>query len=270
LLLGLKQAAIPLATLTGGLAVPAVALTVGWRWAYVITGALAVVAAVLVPNTRRLAAVHSAPAGPRPQTTTDARLSALVLLSVGLATAAVATGSLGAFVVQSGVEAGLAEGTAGYLLAVGSAGAFVVYLVAGMNADTRPGHELQTTAAMLAVGAGALAVLALGVPGAFILAAPVAFTIGWGWPGLFNLAVIRSSPSAPGGATGITQTGAYMGVVLGPPAFGLLAEHWSYGLAWSAAATCSMLAAGIILLGHRRLHPRVDQIETHPPSTAIT
>lgn len=31
---GVKQAAIPAATLLAGLAVPAVALTVGWRWAY--------------------------------------------------------------------------------------------------------------------------------------------------------------------------------------------------------------------------------------------
>ena len=29
---GLKQAAIPLATLLSGAAVPAVALTIGWRW----------------------------------------------------------------------------------------------------------------------------------------------------------------------------------------------------------------------------------------------
>jgi predicted MFS family arabinose efflux permease len=267
-LLGLKQGAIPLSTLAAGLAVPAVALTVGWRWAFVAGGVLAFGAVALVPGSESIVRA------PRPSVAgtghvLDAPMSALILLTVGLATAAFATGSLGAFVVQSGVDAGLAEGTAGYVLAVGSAGAFIVYLLAGSYADVRRGLELKMTAAMLAVGAVCLAVLALGVPAAFLAAGPIAFTIGWGWPGLFNIAVMRSSPSAPGAATGITQTGAYVGVVLGPPAFGLLAEHWSYTVAWSAAAVCSLLSALVVLAGHRRLH-RDAQIATQPPSTAIT
>src|SRR5205823_1137887 len=47
---GVKQAAIPLATLLAGAAVPAVALTVGWRWAYVIAAGLAVLALVGAPR----------------------------------------------------------------------------------------------------------------------------------------------------------------------------------------------------------------------------
>jgi predicted MFS family arabinose efflux permease len=123
---------------------------------------------------------------------------------------------------------------------------------------------------MLATGTVCLLVLALGVPTAFLLATPIAFSIGWGWPGLFNLAVVRTSPSAPGAATGITQTGAYGGVVIGPPVFGLMAERWSYGAAWSAAAACSFASAGIVLVAHRALHPPKPQTDTQPPSTAIT
>src|SRR5687767_8131172 len=41
---GVKQAAIPMATLLAGAAVPAVALTIGWRWAYVIAAGLALLA----------------------------------------------------------------------------------------------------------------------------------------------------------------------------------------------------------------------------------
>ena len=47
---GVKQAAIPLATLLAGAAVPAVALTVGWRWAYVIASGLAVLALLGAPR----------------------------------------------------------------------------------------------------------------------------------------------------------------------------------------------------------------------------
>jgi MFS family permease len=253
LYLGLKQGAIPLASLASGLAIPAVALTVGWRWAYAGGGALGIAATALVPRNQSLRPRPSS-SGPEASAPSDAPLGALFLLTVGLGTAAAATGSLSAFVVQSGVDAGLAPGTAGYLLAAGSGGAFVVYLLAGVDADLRPSRELKVCSAMLLVGAAALAVLAIGVPSAFIAAVPFAFAIGWGWPGLFNLAVLRSSPSAPGAATGITQTGAYAGVVFGPLAFGFLAEHGSYGAAWSAGAACSAVSAGVLLLCHRQLH----------------
>src|SRR5919107_1756562 len=45
---GVKQAAIPLATLLAGAAVPLVALTIGWRWAYVMAAG----AAPLAPRRR--------------------------------------------------------------------------------------------------------------------------------------------------------------------------------------------------------------------------
>ncbi len=47
---GVKQAAIPLSTLLAGAAVPAVALTVGWRWAYVIASGLALLALLGAPR----------------------------------------------------------------------------------------------------------------------------------------------------------------------------------------------------------------------------
>jgi MFS family permease len=57
---GLKQAAIPAATLAAGLSVPILALTVGWQWAYVgaAAGAVILVAAlaIMVPHKSRSAA----------------------------------------------------------------------------------------------------------------------------------------------------------------------------------------------------------------------
>ena len=46
---GVKQAAIPVCSLLAGLAVPAVALTIGWRWAFVLAAGLAAAAILLVP-----------------------------------------------------------------------------------------------------------------------------------------------------------------------------------------------------------------------------
>jgi MFS family permease len=47
---GIKQAAIPVSTLLAGAAVPVVALTVGWRWAFVLAGLAAAAAIPLVPR----------------------------------------------------------------------------------------------------------------------------------------------------------------------------------------------------------------------------
>ena len=46
---GVKQAAIPVSTLLAGAAVPTVALTVGWRWAFVAAAVAALTALALVP-----------------------------------------------------------------------------------------------------------------------------------------------------------------------------------------------------------------------------
>jgi MFS family permease len=250
LLFGLKQAAVPMATLLGGLAVPAVALTVGWRWAYAGSAVLALAASLLVPSTAPLRARGSEAAVP------EAGVRLLALLTGGLACAAMATGCLAVFAVASGVEAGLSEGTAGYLASIGSAGAVAVFVLAGRRADRRPGRELLACTAMLAFGAAAMTALAGGASGLYFLAVPAAFTIGWGWPGLFNLAVVRSSPSAPGAATGITQTGAYAGSILGPSTFGYLAEHLSYRTAWLSASATSAVAAAVVYACHRALRPR--------------
>ena len=47
---GIKQSAIPVATLLAGAAVPTIALTVGWRWAYVAGAGLALGALVVGPR----------------------------------------------------------------------------------------------------------------------------------------------------------------------------------------------------------------------------
>ncbi len=50
---GVKQAAVPVATLLAGVAVPTVALTAGWRWAFVVAAGAALAALPAVPRTGR-------------------------------------------------------------------------------------------------------------------------------------------------------------------------------------------------------------------------
>ena len=166
---------------------------------------------------------------------------------------AASAGTLGAFFVSAGVDAGLVEGTAGLVLAAGSALGIVTRLAAGLQADRRGGGHLRVVALMLCGGAVIYCLLATETTWAFFVAGPLAFATGWAWPGLFNLAVVRVNPNAPGAATGITQTGTYLGAVVGPVLFGVVAEHVSFRAAWLGAAAMALLAALTIVGARRRV-----------------
>jgi MFS family permease len=246
-----KQAAIPFSTFLAGLAVPSIALTAGWRWAYVAAAGLALVAAAAVPvgaasGTRGAAAAGTGGIGRLP-------FRVMAMLATGVALGAAAAATLGAFFVSAGVDAGLSEGTAALTLTLGSALGIAVRLGAGVLADRRGGGHLRTVTAMLFLGSFGYLLFALDRPGFMLAGVPLAFGAGWAWPGLFNLAVVLANPASPGAATGITQTGTYMGAVLGPLLFGFLAEHLSFGWSWVAAAVFGWGAAAAMWTGRGML-----------------
>ena len=247
--LAMKQAGVPAGTLLGGLAVPVLGVTVGWRWAYVVAAGGAVVASFVVPV--RAVAPGGRGSSRRPEG--DVPLGPLLLLAVAVGFAAAANGSLATFMVSAGVDAGLGEASAGLVLMGGSAVGISMRLLAGARADRRGGRHLPVVSALLAGGAVGYLFLAPGVVATHLVGAAVAFGSGWAWPGLFNLAVVRLNPSAPAAATGITQTGVYIGALTGPIAFGLVVDAWGYGLAWTLAAVSSVGAAVGMGFGRRQI-----------------
>jgi MFS family permease len=258
---GIKQSAIPAATLLAGLAVPVVALTFGWRWAFAGGAALALVVALLAP-------AGEAPAGGgrriKEARAGDVRTASLVLLALGIGLGSTAATPLGAFVVESSVAAGIREGNAGLLLALGSAVGIVVRVTLGHLADGMSGGRLRLVAAMLGVGVVGFVLLATGAGSLLVIGTLLAFGAGWGWPGLFNFAVVRSNPGAPAAATGITQTGASGGAALGPLLFGVVVEASSYGVAWLACGAMALAALVAILLGRRMVLRDRDAASTVP------
>ena len=245
---GVKQAAIPAATLLAGLAVPGIAVTLGWRWAFAGGAALALAVASLVPE-----ASGSTPRRRERTREKDARVAPLLLLALGIGLGSTAATPLGAFIVGSSVAAGLRVETAGLLLALGSAVNIVVRVLFGHLADGMSGGRLRLVAAMLGIGVAGFALLATGESGLIVPGALLAFGAGWGWPGLFNFAVVKTSPGAPAAATGITQTGASGGAALGPLVFGLVAEVTSYDVAWLGSGAMALAALVAILAGRRML-----------------
>jgi len=245
-----KQSAIPFSTLLAGVAVPTLALTVGWRWGFVAAAAASLVAGALVP-----AHLPPPPVNPAGEATDaeDVPFRIMAQLAVGIGFGAAAGGTLGSFLVSASVDAGLSESGAGWLLTAGSVAGIAVRLNAGFRADRRDGGHLRVVARMLAAGAVAFALLASTEEIAYVLAGPLAFCTAWAWPGLFNLAVVRANPRRPAAATGITQTGTYIGAVSGPLLFGFIADGSSYGVAWVVAAGFAVCASAAMAGGRRSL-----------------
>ncbi|WP_406038785.1 MFS transporter [Micromonospora sp. NBC_00898] len=247
---GVKQAAIPVSTLLAGAAVPTIALTAGWRWAFVAAAGAALAALPAVPpqeddRTARVAAGRAGRA-----------TWALVVVGVAATLAAAAANALGTFVVDSSVGRGLSPGLAGLTLTLGSAVCVAARVGAGWLADRRTGGHVALIAGMLVVGAGGLGLLALAGPAPLVAGVVLGFGLGWAWPGLMNFAVVRLHPQAPAAATSITQTGVYAGGCLGPLALGTVAAHLGYPVMWALAAASMLVAATLMLTGSRLLtHP---------------
>lgn len=244
---GTKQAAVPLASLLAGLALPFIGLTLGWKAAFVMGAMLAPFVAWRMPD---------APSS-RPSSTEgggDAPLGALVLLAVGVGLASAGGNSTPAFIVPSLVDAGLGPGHAGLILAEGSVVGIVVRVLGGWISDRLGRGSLLIVMAL--IGAGLVGFIGLAVsdhPVLVVIFTALAFGGGWGWGGLIPLAVARTNPDAPGRAMGIVQVGPMSGAVVGPVLFGALAEQVTFGAAWSAMALLAALGIMTIMLSRRRL-----------------
>jgi predicted MFS family arabinose efflux permease len=242
---GIKQSAIPAAVLVSGLALPLLALPFGWRPTFVLCAAATLVVAVVVGRSRStFVAPPPRPRAPRPT-------RALIVTAVGAALASAGPNSLGAYLVASAVDIGISEGVAGVLAAAGSASSLLVRVAFGERADRRRDYGFAAVIALLVSGSLGFALLATDSAGLFVAGTIVAFSLGWGWPGLFNLAVVDHNREAPGAATGVTQTGIYVGAAGGPALYGILSEEVGYSAAWAVSGGLCLLAAGAFVYASR-------------------
>ena len=259
LALGIQKSGIPTASLLGGLAIPTVGLTIGWSWAFVLGGLMALGVSLGVPTVDAAppaATGGGPPAGPTVRRRPDVPVRLLVAVACSTCLAAMGSMALSTFFVLSSVEIGFAEAVAGILLMAGSVVGIASRLVMGASADRAFISPWTMLTAMFAVASLAFVGLSTGSKAMLFVAMPFAFATSFAWPGLFHLAIVRSNPSAPGAATGITMTGSFAGAVCGPLIFGLLVDATSYGRGWAFAAVSSGAAAAVMAVAGRLIARR--------------
>ena len=240
LAIAIKQSGMPGAAMVSGLAVPAIALTVGWRWAYALGAAMAVAGLVAV-------ALFIDSEAPERRTTSaevvSSKRSLVIAAFVGFFLA-FGAGTLTAWLVGSGVDAGLGEGVAGLMLSVGAALGIALRLTVGFRIDAMEARPFRMAGYMVLLGAVGLAALGVRSPGFHVAATVIAFAGGWVWPVFTNYGIMRTNQEAAGAASGVTQTGVYVGVFLAPVLTGWMIDTIGYSTMWLVVA--GFMVAGSI------------------------
>lgn len=259
--MGVKQMGLTLGGLVAALALPAIAATLGWRYA---VGACSVIVAVPVAlGWRPLAAFNAGArgaasfAGPGDAASSWwwARRPALVIffatgLVLGMVQGAVLS-YLPLFTIQA---LGFDKIGAGLLVAASQAGGAVSRLVLGAASDRwAAGRRSLWLAFTGAVGAVIFSVYAVWPATSAGVAGMLAFATGvgaYGWVGIFFVISVEAGGRDQAGLlSGVAFASIVLGLLVGPPIFGLLLEGFdSYAIAWAVFAVLSGLVALISLV----------------------
>jgi MFS family permease len=258
--MGVKQMGLTLGGLAAALALPAIAAALGWRSA---VGACSVIVALpVLLGWRPLAAVHpgtrviSPAAGATEPASTWwwARRPALVVFFatgfvLGMVQGAVLS-YLPLFTIQG---LGFDKIGAGFLVAASQAGGAASRLALGAASDRwAAGRRSLWLAFTGTVGAIIFFVYAVWPASSAMLAGALAFATGvgaYGWVGIFFVISAEAGGRGQAGLlSGVAFTAIVLGLLAGPPVFGLLIESTdSYAVAWAVFAALSGLVALVCL-----------------------
>lgn len=240
LAIALKQSGMPSAAMVSGATVPLLALTLGWRATFGLGVALALVALVLVQVVVGRGGVDDMRSA-RPASTRRALGWSLV----GGAFLAFAAGGLTSWTVASGVDAGLSEAMAGWMLSLGAAFGIGCRLFWGVRTDAMTVPPYTMAAGLASLGSVGMLGLATGDVAIHVAATFLAFGAGWVWPVFTNFGIMRTNGDAAGAASGVTQMGIYLGVFAGPLVTGWMIDEHGFGAMWVLVGAFMLVGAAI-------------------------
>ena len=240
LAIAIKQSGMPSAAMISGATVPLLALTLGWRSAFVLGVGIALAGLAMVLRFIEPGGVDVLRSA-KPVSSNRALYWSLI----GGSFLSFSAGGLTSWLVASGVDAGLSEGTAGWLLSLGAAFGISARLFWGVRNDTMTARPYSMAALMAAVGAVGMLGLAPRIEVLHVASTFLAFAAGWSWPVFTNFGIMRANGDAAGAASGVTQMGIYLGVFAGPLVTGWTIDEYGYSTMWTLVAVCMLIGAGL-------------------------
>jgi MFS transporter, ACS family, hexuronate transporter len=264
--MGVKQTGLTVGGIVSAAVLPSLAVTLGWRVALALAGAVSLVSALVIALFYRDPSTRSIAASATPARFSDVgpflrRPAVVVVFVCGLALSLLQSGVLGYFVLSLRDTFGVSVVDAGRLLALAHLGGAVGRLGWGVVSDRvfatrrRPGLAINALIGALAFGCLGLGSL---LPPAVLPVLAVAVGIAaFGWVGLYLALVAEiGGTRASGLLTGLAVIFSWGGILIGPPLFGFLLDVTdSYRLSWVAlAATASVVAVTL-----PRLQPLVQR-----------
>lgn len=258
---GLKQAAVPAATLLASLAMPLLAEPAGWRPVFAATAVLRATATVPLLRRREPRGDQAGQNGQAGQAGQNGQAAVrrgtvlhrdgylLALSCAGFFGAMVGNG-LGGFLLLSLTIHGTSLAVAGAVATCGAALNIAVRLGAGWLVGRHPGATGTTLTALFLTGACGTALLTGTSLALTAVGALLAYGGGWGWAGLLHYAIGLPYPGQEQQATAYSQMGVSLGAATGPLVCGVLFTI-APGAAWGTLTLAGVAAAGCVLVARR-------------------
>jgi predicted MFS family arabinose efflux permease len=240
---GTQQAGGPAAIFLAGIAVPLIAVPIGWRWAFAAACGIALLAAIAAPSLPRERRRPMTAAAARVRHGSDRSRAVLYLLVIAAGGGSAVGVSVLSFLVVFATHAGMSEAAAGLLLGAVSFAGMIGRIVFGLRVDRGRAQPLST----------ALALLFAGTPVAIVSGALILGGLGWAWHGVLTLAIVRQHDDAPVWAVGMLMSGVFAGAIVGPLLVGTVSAQTSFRTAWTICALLSLVPLGAVALARRRL-----------------
>lgn len=241
---GIKQAAVPVATMLAALALPGVIEPHGWKAAF---GVVLAVCGMALVSTLFAGGLGLEKSGVR----TIARGGvggSLLDIAIAAGFGSAAANSLGVFLIvvlmQRNGGAGL---VAGALVAAGSLINIVVRVGAGRLVDMGRCRPLPTVSWLMFAGSMGCLMLVVDLPMVLTFVGVLAaLGLGWGWNGLLHHGVMERFTESAASAAGRVQMSIFLGAMIGPGVIGVIIEWGSHSLAL-ACVSGSFLVAGVLV-----------------------
>lgn len=265
LVFSIKQTGVPVGGMLAGILVPQLEALLNWQWAFAFVGIVCVLCAFIVNPLRQPLDVDRDPTVRPSLIKSLVQPVRLVWTHRALRTLAgvsflyaITQLSLTTYLVTFLYEdLGWALVAGGLALAVSQAAGVGGRILWGWMADNwlGSGTMLMIVAALLAVSALAVAFFTTETPHLWLYFVLIIFgATAIGWNGVFLAEVARQAPQGQAGlATGGTLGFTFLGVLCGPPLFGVAASNLqSYGLSYALLIVPAFLILVLLWRGRQR------------------